>query len=135
MEARQERLESADSPVGRALNIITSSSVIIIICLIIGLVATTMCLPILLLLKIASFVFPRTSQGDIIDSCVQQSYDSPSSRSLSLAQNVAWSSHISNWLLCVGPLRRLESLYGFREPDVFGRAVRSKIASDGRPGY
>lgn len=63
---------SADSPVQRAFNI-ASSSVILVIFLIVGLISATIaCLPILLLLKIASILysFGSSPHEDDVDSSV-----------------------------------------------------------------
>ena len=71
-EAREERMGSADSPVQRAFNI-ASSSVILVIFLIVGLISATIaCLPILLLLKIASILysFGSSPHEDDVDSSV-----------------------------------------------------------------
>jgi len=69
-EAREERMGSAVSPVQRAFNV-ASSSLVTVLLLIVGMIAATIaCLPILLLLKIASILFSCASQEDI-DSSVQ----------------------------------------------------------------
>ena len=82
-EARAERLGSSTSPVQRAFNI-ASSSCVMVIFLIIGIVSATIAsLPLLLLLKVSSTVFSYydgSPHDDIIDSSI---FPPPSSGSSS----------------------------------------------------
>jgi len=80
-EARAERLGSSTSPVQRAFNI-ASSSCIMVVFLIIGIVSATIAsLPLLLILKVSSSVFSyydgSSSHDDIVDSSIFP-YSSPS---------------------------------------------------------
>ncbi|KAL9178662.1 hypothetical protein ACHAXT_002000 [Thalassiosira profunda] len=69
-EVREERRGSADSPVQRAFNV-ASSSAILVVFLIVGLIAATIaCLPLLLALKISSAVFSCAAHHDGVDSSV-----------------------------------------------------------------
>lgn len=64
-DSERKRMEPAVSPVQRAFNF-ASSSVVLVIVLIIGVIAATIaCLPILLLLKITSVAFSCASREDI----------------------------------------------------------------------
>jgi len=82
-EARAERLGSSTSPVQRAFNV-ASSSCVMVIFLIIGIVSATIAsLPLLLLLKVSSTVFSYydgSPHDDIIDSSI---YSPPSDNSSS----------------------------------------------------
>ena len=89
-EVRAERLGSSTSPVQRAFNI-ASSSCVMVVFLIIGIVSATIAsLPLLLLLKISSSVFSYyhgSSHHDIIDSSIFP-YSPPSNGSSSNGNSI-----------------------------------------------